>query len=343
METFTIKETVEQLLELERKNPGMKTRLLWLRTLKTNPNIGIAGLVKSIGVTEFEMSRWAALYRFGGIELLLNPKTILDTSVNGAKSFSDHALEKLRELYTNHPEQLGRQLWIDFDHCRKGERSGTDCTLFDNYKEFDMKFKNWRRTDCQTYIQDVIRFSYEKIGRRDLYDGLSAYYKKNGITGTSMAKYLVTKGWKAYLFSPDTENPYRTNYERIAKNSVKTMNWWGVPLSGYFFNYAPTQRLQPGQKLTPLDAESLKRLGPVANIKFAACVFTAGYHTGVLSQGNILEVHWKNISEQTVVDKKYQQFQATHGGQLYEKTNLLDFDWAEGVFVVPPDSSVSLI
>lgn len=64
---FEIKETVEELLALEKENPIFANRLRWLRTLKTNPTISSRELVTLIGVPEFEMERWAEFYQFGGI------------------------------------------------------------------------------------------------------------------------------------------------------------------------------------------------------------------------------------------------------------------------------------
>lgn len=214
---FEIKETVEQLLALERDNPSMANRLRWLRTLKTNPTISVRELVALTGVSEYEMERWAEFYQFGGIEMLLNKQTVTDRSAQSG-TFSEHAEYEMLKLFNNHPEQLGRQLWVDFDNCRNNKPSGTECSLFGNYNNFETQFKNWRRTDCQTYIQDVIRYAYEKIGRRDLYDGLLRFYTARKFTnGTVMAEYLVKNGWKAYLFMPDTENPSDKNAEHTQK------------------------------------------------------------------------------------------------------------------------------
>lgn len=192
MTIFAIRETIQELLALERQNPSMGSRLRWLRILKIGSTISPTALVNQTGVPEFEMDRWAALYQFGGIQMLLNPQTLLSRSGLQAKTFSDHAEDELKKLYGEHPKQIGRQLWVDFDNCRKNKPSDTECSLFGNYKDFESQFKNWRRTDCQTYIQDVIRYAYEKIGRRDLYNGLLNYYAARKFTnGTVMAEYLV--------------------------------------------------------------------------------------------------------------------------------------------------------
>lgn len=345
MDVFEIKETAEQLLELEKKHPQMANRLRWLRALKTNPTISPALLVAQTGATEYEMDRWAEFYQFGGIELLLNPQTLLERSASGAMTFSEHAEFEMLNLYNNHPDQLGRQLWVDFDNCRTNKPSGTQCDLFGDYRNFDQKFKKWRRTDCQTYIQDVIRYAYEKIGRRDLYDGLRAFYKsRNLVNGTVMAEYLVKNGWKAYLYMPDTENPYDADQAHVKMYDLaqRTKLWWKVPLAGFIVNYNPTVTNKNGirvAKPTPLDADGKRRLDALANVKFAVCVFTGARHTGVLFRGKVLEVHWKTISGHSTVDDEYEVFRDE---RLYEATDLINFGWAEGIIVIPPDSQAAI-
>ena len=114
-------------------------------------------------------------------------------------------------------------------------------------------------------------------------------------------------------------------------------------MSGYIVNYKPTVTFNDGTrpaKPTALDTNGKRKLETLANVKFAACVFTGARHTGVLFRGKVLEVHWKNVSEQSTVNAQYANFQA---GELYESTDLIDFGWIEGIIVVPPDSNVSII
>lgn len=351
MSNFAIRETTQELSALERQNPAMGSRLRWLRMLKIGSNLSPNTLVNQTGVLEYEMDRWAALYQSGGVQLLLNPLTLLEDTVAQAKTFSDHAEDELKKLRDENAGQLGRKLWIDFDFCRRGKPkdSTTECSLFGNYKDFEAQFKNWRRTDCQTYIQDVIRYAYEKIGRRDLYNGLLKFYKTRDLTnGTVMAEYLVKNGWKAYLFMPDTEQPFDDNKDHTTmyKTALKTETWWKVPLSGFIVNYKPTIDTEMGRhiaKPTALDEGGKKKLAALANVKFGACVFTGARHTGILSRGEILEVHWKNISEQRVIDEKYRGFQTYDEGKLYDSTPLIDFGWVEGIIVIPPDSNVAIV
>ncbi len=343
---FLIKESLEDLILLEKQYPTMVGRLRWLRVLKVNPNIGAQLLADQIGVPIFEMERWAEFYIYGGIELLLNPQTILEKSANQGMTFSEYAEEKMLRLFNKHPNEYGRRLWIEFESCRdKNKQLQTECSLFDSYKDFETEFGNlekWSRTDCISYIQNVIRYALEKIGKKALYKNI--YFA----LGTKMAADLVKLGWKAYLFMPDTDNPYDKNPEhtQMYSKALKAKTWWNVALSGVIVNYKPTQNYEDGNPVaskTVLDSAGIRKLKALENVKFAACVFTKGIHTAILSRGSILEVHWRNVSEQnTTVPEKFKYFQSAPNDTLYQSSKLIDFDWLEGIIVIPPDSSVSL-
>jgi hypothetical protein len=339
-DVFLIKETAEELLALEKQHPQMVNRLRWLRTLKINPVIKPSELATQIGVPEYEMDRWAEFYQFGGIKLLLDPQTLLERVAANSLTFSEHAEFEMLNLFNNHPEQIGRRLWIDYLGCRAKKPSGTPCELFGDYNNFEKSFKNWRRTDCQTYIQDVIRYAYEKIGRRDLYDGLLKFYKTKNLTnGTVMAEYLVKNGWKTYLFMPDTENPRdgKPEHKKMYDLALRTKKWWNVPITDFIVNYNPTVTRDDGVRvLTPtkLDNDGKRKLDALGGVKFAVCVFTEAKHTGVFFRGKVLEVHWRSLSPHSPVGDEYETFRIQ---SLYEAKDLINFGWYEGIIVIPPD------
>jgi hypothetical protein len=181
----------------------------------------------------------------------------VQSAINPRLSFSEYAENRMWDLLKTHPNQLGRALWIDFESCRRDERlskgSVTSCDIFKPYADFDAQFRNWERTDCQTYVLDVIKYAYQKTGQIAVYRGLINTFKNRGTTGTVMAKYLTDNGWKAYLFMPDTENPADGNPEhtRMYRNASRSRTWWGVPLSGFIINYNPNSAGEPGQPRTP--------------------------------------------------------------------------------------------
>lgn len=341
----TIRETSEELAALERQHPLMIRRLRWLRLLRSNPRLDVGAVADHLGVYEYEIERWAALYSAGGIALLLNPRTIPARGRARELTFSEHAENRMWDLFKSHQNQLGRQLWIDFDRCRTGKagRGKYDCDLFGPYKDFEARFKDWYRTDCQTYILDVLKYAFEKTGRRDLYRGMMGAFRKEGTTGTVMSKYLARNGWEAYLFMPDTDNPAdgKPAHAKMYQNSKKSRTWWGVPLVDFIVNYNPTPDLKGGAKqLTPRDEAGKKKFDSLSNVTFSVCVFTEGLHTALHSKGMVYEVHWDVLSEQSRVDNpNYTRF---YESELYEHSPLWGFGWLEGIIVIPPDSTASI-
>jgi hypothetical protein len=342
----SIRETPAELAALERQNPLMLGRLRWLRLLAANPRLDVGAVADQLGVYEYEIERWAALYTAGGIGLLLNPRTIHSRVTLPDLTFSQHAENRMWDLLKSHADQMGRQLWIDFNECKttgSNRRGKYECNLFEPYKDFEAKFKDWYRSDCQTYILDVLKFAYEKTGQREVYRGLMGAFKKEGTTGTVMCKYLVRNGWKAYLFMPDTDNPSdgKSAHTKMYKNSLKSKTWWGVPLTDFIVNYNPTSELMGGVKeKTKQDEAGKRKFDSLSNVGFSVCVFTEGLHTALHSKGMIYEVHWDVLSEQSRVDNpNYTRFYAS---ELYERSPLWGFGWLEGIIVIPPDSGASI-
>lgn len=341
----TITETPAELAALERRNPLMLKRLRCLRLLRANPMLSISTVADQLGVTESEIERWGGLYTLGGIKLLLDPRTVADRQAAQKLTFSEHAENKMWDLLKAHQNQLGRQLWVDYESCVKTGQpkpGGAPCTTLQPYQEFAAKFNSWYRTDCQTYILHVLKYAYEKIGRRDIYTGLHRQFTNpKNTTGTVMAKYLVQNGWKAYLFLPDTDNPSDRSPKHTAmyRSTLKTKTWWGVPVTDFIVNYNPTPTTGT-QTPTPKDAAGMRKFEALSGVRFAVCVFTEGLHTGLFSKGMIYEVHWRSLSEQSRVDNpNYAPFYVS---PLYEHTALWGFAWLEGVILVPPDSNVAI-
>jgi hypothetical protein len=83
------------------------------------------------------------------------------------KSFSEYALEKMLDLYRNHPNEVGSAL----------------------KKSDPATYANSQSTDCITYVLNVVSYAFEKRGN-------SAAAKKVwtlGKYGTSLAQYLVNE------------------------------------------------------------------------------------------------------------------------------------------------------
>lgn len=339
-------ENATELLALERSHPLMVNRLRFFRILASNPMSDVSMLVNQLGVPKFEMQRWIELYKLGGIDLLLDPRTLLDDPPTG-KTISDYGEEELLRLYNNHPRQLGSAVIADLRSCKKtGKPSGKtylpDCSLFQPYKDFETQIKDWRITDCFTYIKDVLRYVYEKLGQPKTFTALNAADR-----GTVLAQKLTALGWKSYFCMRDTENPYDTDIEdarqhvKKYKEVVKTKKWWNVPVSGVIVNYLPNSNTRLNPKITELDKDGKRKYDALANVRFGICTFTEGRHTGLFSRGEIYEVHWASLSGQSKIENPNYTF--FYQETLYEKTVMKDFGWEEILLTIPPDSKVNLL
>lgn len=89
------------------------------------------------------------------------------------KTFSEHAHEKLIDLFDNHSHEVGSEL----------KKKNPD------------KYKDYESTDCITYSLNVISYAFKKLGHED---AAKRIWKLGG-KGTDLAKYLVDfHNWKAY-------------------------------------------------------------------------------------------------------------------------------------------------
>lgn len=326
----TIRESVSELTDLEQQNPMMRDRLRFFRFVKTHSMSNIEDAANNFGIFSYDVERWARLYQAGGIGLLLHPLTRLAPQQSQQLTFSQHAEIRTLELFKEHNNQIGRQLWVEFQKCKAAGSNSLGCEVFlkPTYQDFEKQFKDWYRTDCQTYILDVLRYAFEKIGYKKLYTELLAAFKREGTTGTVMAKYLVSKEWKAFFFMPDTENPNDRDAEhtKMYQKALKTKTWWNVPITDFVVDY----NLTNGGR----DAEGNRKFNVLSTALFGVGVFTKGLHTALFSKGNIYEVHWTGIS-----DNKPDSPVGT-GDDLYERGPLRGYGWIEGVIVVPPDISL---
>ena len=336
-----IEENNLQLLDLERQNPSFINRLRFLQTVNSNNLTDISLLVNHLGVPKFEVEYWIELYRSGGLELFLNPQTRLTPNLAGTKTLSQHAEEELLRLYNHHPQQIGSAVVADFKSCqRTGKSLGRaveTCDPFTPYKDFQAIIKDWKITDCFTYIKNVLRYTYEKLGQPRTFTNLNQADR-----GTVLAQKLNALGWKSYLCLRDTENPWDGLEKHVKKykEAVRTKKWWSVDISGFVVNYRPNPDPVLTGKVTTLDPEGKRKYDSLSQVGFAVCTFTEGLHTGLFSRGEIYEVHWASMSEQSKVDDpKYDPF---YESALYEKTRMADFGWEEILLTIPPDISANL-
>lgn len=116
----TIQESISELAALERSNPLMARRLRVLQMFKRIPYANSGNIADQLGVFEYEIERWGRLYQAGGINFLLSPQTLHYPEIKQELTFSQHAEIRTLELFKEHNNQIGRELWRLFERCKNG-------------------------------------------------------------------------------------------------------------------------------------------------------------------------------------------------------------------------------
>ncbi len=221
------------------------------------------------------------------------------------KTFTDHAVEKMIDLYNNHSHEVGIQL-----------------------KKSDPKtYKNYESTDCVTYVLNVLSYAFQQMGNPSA--GKKAF--NVGAKGTNLAKYLVnTHGWKGIYINPDVKHPFDASDEHTYSYHIvnKKCTYYGVPVNYKVVNYRPTSKTDhnfqvlnktaPMTDLNPIDYFSL------ITVRLGVGISRGGSHTWLFSRGMVYEVHWDSI-----------------GAGLYEASPLLTYEWLSGAIFVPKEQAFS--
>jgi len=246
-------------------------------------------------LTKFELS---PLYIFS----LNQPTTAVDIIGLASKSLSDHAYEKMIDLYKNHKHEVGRKYQ---GACPQGAE----------------------KTDCITYCLNVLEYAYEMVGRKDVADTI----RKKGKRGTDLAAYLKTLGWKAIYWNPDTRNPrdysasttdwYEHTYSYYVAKKKET--YYQIPITALVVDYYPTDSQKHKLRNEPKTTRKMKEFAKLVKVKFGYGLARGGYHTFLYGLGFVYEVHWDQI-----------------GDDLYEKSPFVSYEWLSGAILVPPDNGV---
>lgn len=216
-------------------------------------------------------------------------------------SYCDDAYKKMMDLYANHSGECGSRVTA----ANPGKTP----------------------TDCITYVINVVSYAFDKNGDATA----AAKVRTLGKYGTELAAYLVNdKGWKGVYINPDVNHPRDKEFEHVKtyKDVMAKAPYYKIPIDHVVVNYAPTRASDPkfvsfagqGMAKDPTTLES----GPIAElrkIKFGVGVSRGGRHTWLFSSGQIYEVHWDKV-----------------GPDLYEWTDIVDFEWLSGAIVFPPDA-----
>jgi hypothetical protein len=199
-------------------------------------------------------------------------------------TLTDYAYAKMLDLYKNHSHEVGSSY--------PGDKTGKQVT------------------DCITYVQNVIRYAYTKVGKPEVSKRI------NFAKGTDLATYLVGLGWRGCYWNPDVRKPRDQASEHPFSHhqAVKTGKYYGVKVKSFAVNY----NLQSPTPKAPNNTRVFRQLSLA---RFAYGIARGGYHTFLLSFGSVYEVHWDQI-----------------GAGLYEKSPFYTYEWLSGALLFPPKS-----
>lgn len=224
-------------------------------------------------------------------------------------SFSQYAVKKMKDLYTNHSHEVGIEL----------KRS--DPTNYSSYTS----------TDCITYVLNVLSYAYEKSGNTAFAKDIWTYGKDpqdpgKRFKGSVLGRKLVSqKKWVGIYVNPDVVHPRDASDEHTFTyyTANKYCHYHSIPVQYQAINYNPTPSSHTNFKklfnkgetaLNTVDITSLK------DVVFGVGMSRGDTHTWLFSKGVIYEVHWDGI-----------------GPNLYEKTHVEHYPWLSSVIIIPPD------
>jgi hypothetical protein len=214
-------------------------------------------------------------------------------------SFSDHALEKMMDLFHNHDHEVGSQL----------------------KNAYPQQYAEYQATDCITYVLNVITHAFRQLG-----DDQSAERAwQLGAHGTELARYLVEEhGWEACYVNPDAKHPVDDDDEHTYTSILASRDkkYYKIPLKYIIQNY----RVTPDHvfesltlnKNVPLTEHNETDIASLEQVAFGFGVSRGGKHTWLYSKGKVYEVHWNEI-----------------GDSLYEAKPLREFPWLSNMIAMP--------
>ncbi|MGN6108896.1 MAG: eCIS core domain-containing protein [Kofleriaceae bacterium] len=209
--------------------------------------------------------------------------------------------------------------------------------------------------NCTTYVADVLRRTYAKIGHPERWDAVRRKALSlntgnlTGLNGIQLQKALIQeRGWKAIYFAPDpTYEHYRMRRRDrnrvLIRDAAGNVLWGadtyaedtyaslrqhkkvhGIQISQQAINYRPEAAVPdwstPVQSTTIQDRRGLEKL---ERIPFGVLTVREALHMALLVDGVVYEVHF---------DKKRNEL------SLYESKRLEQWAFPAGIVVAPGDA-----
>lgn len=218
-----------------------------------------------------------------------------------SKTFSQHAVDKIKDIMANHSNHVGSEL----------------------KRVNPAKYKDYIASDCITMAIWALKYAHEKSGQPNI----SQHVGNLGHKGTELAKYLITThNWKGVYYNPDVNHPSDGHGEHISSYYLQvkrscTYSVGKVPVSHSVINYNPSNTIV-STNMGPttrkiIDYDAFQR------VPFGLGMSRGGSHVWLYSSGQVFESHW----DKTAASK-----------ELYSNVSLKNFKWLSGIIVVPPDA-----
>jgi hypothetical protein len=211
--------------------------------------------------------------------------------------------------------------------------------IFDaNNREYGIKM-----TSCIDFVIDTLETGFQKTTMRHEWEICKKYITSKR-SGQELAKGLTEIGWVALYYSPDTVNFYDYDLENIHRSSfehAKQTKKYGndgikpiIPVFDFVINYSPTIYYDDGaivkKPIKPEKDQFLK----VNNLPFAFLLAKYGYHTAILINGKVSEVHWAEgpyVKHLFETEKEfYFRPSRPDNYRIYNS-----WEWLSGLIVVP--------
>jgi len=163
-------------------------------------------------------------------------------------------------------------------------------------------------------------------------------------SGQELGKGLTDVGWVALFYTPDSVHYYDQDFDGVHKSSfenAKKSRRYGnegikpiVPVFDFVINYSPTTRYEDGSIETNPIKPELDQMKKLQDVPFAFLLAKHGYHTAMLINGNVYEVHWdKEPDSKILIEKKKEfYFKPLPPGSTDDPTS---WEWLSGLIVVP--------
>ena len=177
-----------------------------------------------------------------------------------AKTFADHAYEKMMDLYNNHSNEVGSEL----------------------FKTDPSKYAGMDITSCIRYSVNTLEYAFNQIGNPAAAHEVRALVNKSGVV---LARLLVKKyGWVGVYFNSDINHPWDGSNEHVDahRKVVRNCEYYSVPIEYKSINYSPTPKTDINfQKLWKKKETKLNKIdiAGLSKVKFGFCCARGGMHT----------------------------------------------------------------